>query len=239
VPSESTFGLTRRSLTRGAVWTAPAIVVGVAAPAYAASCTSAYRLNWGTTPYTTSSNSGSATVSATSGGGTPVVVTFASTITGSVNRSSENLTVPATTNIGGLGAGERGLSLRHTNISSGRSNRQTVNITFSRPVTGLSFTFTDIDSNESWLSGDFWDRIELSGVRTFVSAANVTGQGTQAQPWYLNNDDNDLGDTSSAGNVTVTYAAAVTSITVVYWSNQAGGDQRVFLGDFTFTADCS
>ena len=73
-------------------------IVSVAAPAFAVSttpCTSpkAFRLDWGTTPYTknTTTNAGTATVS-TSGGALPVVVTFTSAITGTVNRHGENLT---------------------------------------------------------------------------------------------------------------------------------------------------
>ncbi len=237
---------TRRTVTRGAAWTVPLVVVSVAAPAFAASpspCTSpaSFRLDWGTTPYTknTTTNVGTATVS-TTGGALPVVVTLTSVITGTVNRHTENLTWQSSpSNLGGLGAAERGLALSHTDISSGRGNRQTVTIEFSRAVTGLSFTMVDIDSDNRAGSNDFWDQVELSGTRNAVTATHVTGAGTLASPWHYDDNDTSLGDTSTQGIVTVTYPGAVSTITLDYWSSARGGNQWILLSDFTFKAACS
>ncbi len=92
-PRPPSAAVSRRTVARGAAWTLPVTIVSVAAPAFAVSttpCTSpkAFRLDWGTTPYTknTTTNVGSATVS-TTGGATPVVVTFTSVVTGSVTRT--------------------------------------------------------------------------------------------------------------------------------------------------------
>jgi hypothetical protein len=237
-PSGAPRAVSRRALTAGAAWITPVVVVGVAAPAFAASapCVGSFRLNWGTTAYTKNNvNSGTATVGATAGTAPPVVVSFASAVTGSVTRDAENLTVPGTLNIGGLGFFERGLTLVHSDpITGGRTNRQTVTITFSRPVTGLAFTITDIDSS----GGNWWDRIELSGVRTATPASEVDGTGVFNDPWRFDDDDTNVGNTSSRGNVGVSYAAPVSTITLDYWSTVGGGNQRIFLSDFTFTAPC-
>ncbi len=238
VPAGAPRAVSRRALTAGAAWVTPVVVFGVAAPAFAASppCVGSFRLNWGATAYTKNNvNSGTATVGPTAGTALPVVVSFASAVTGAVTRDAENLTVPATTNIGGLGFFERGLTLVHSDpISAGRTNRQTVTIIFSRPVTGLAFTITDIDSSD-----DAWyDRIELSGVRTATPASHVDGTGVLNDPWRYDDDDTNVGNTSNRGNVGISYPGQVSSITLEYWSTVRGGNQRIFLSDFTFTADC-
>jgi hypothetical protein len=232
--------VSRRAVTAGAAWVTPLIVVGVAAPAFAASCVGAFRLNWGTTAYSpvkpaTGPHVGTATVTPTSGTAAPVVVTFSSTVNNTVTRDAANLTVPPDTNIGNLGAGERGLSISHASpITAGTTNRQIVTIGFSRAVVGLSFTITDIDSS----SGNWYDRVELTGVRTATPATHVIGAGTAASPWQYDDNNTNVGITNGNGNVLVTYPAAVTSIQLDYWSTVSNGNQRIFLGDFTFTAAC-
>ena len=81
--------------------------------------------------------------------------------------------------------------------------------------------------------------MELSGTRTFTHATHVTGTGVLNDAWHYDDNDTSLGDTSSQGVVTVTYAAAVTSITLNYWSASRGGNQWILLGDLRFTAACS
>ena len=76
-----------------------------------------------------------------------------------------------------------------------------------------------------------------------MRAPNVTGTGTGAglggDAWRYNNANTALDDTSSAGNVTVTYTGPVSAINLFFYSQNAGGEHRVFLGDFTFTALCT
>ena len=87
------------------------------------------------------------------------------------------------------GSSSAGLTLVHSDpITGGRTNRQTVTITFSRPVTGLAFTITDIDSS----GGNWWDRIELSGARTATPASEVDGTGVFSDPWRFDDDDTDV-----------------------------------------------
>lgn len=237
----------RRAVTRGAAWTAPLLAVSVAAPAFAASCVSPYRLDWGTTPYgktvSMGVQTGTAQVPATSGSGTPVTVTFTSQVQGLLGgtptRHAENLTVAGALDVGGLGAAEGGLSLRHeAGHGVGVDNRQTVVISFSRPVTGLSFTIADIDSSGGLIG--FWDQIELNGARTFLPNPDIIGQGVALNPWRYKNATTPVDDDASGGNITVTYAGIVSgSITLLFYSATANAAHRVFLTDFTFTADCT
>ena len=237
----------RRAVVATGAWAVPVVLLSVPAPAFAASpaCTAPYKITWGTSAMTARTQVGNvqstvATATVTSGSGTPVTATFSSTPAGTDARDATNLTVPNVTNIGGLGAGKKGIAFSHSNITSGRTNRQTVTIIFSREVSGLSFTVTDIDSdNNNGNNNDYWDQIELSGTRSAVKPATVLGTGVLGDAWHYTNNNTSLAETSSAGIVTVTYGAPVTSITVDYWSATNGGDQWVFLSDFTFTAACS
>lgn len=236
----------RRSVVRGAAWTAPVVAVAATAPAFAASpceTTYSYRLDWGTTPYTKTGENGQAVVAAPAAGAGSINVGFTSTVSdaNTVKRPATNLSVPTTTNIGGLGATERGLRIEHSSpVTAGRANRQTITITFGRPVTGLSFTMTDVDSSNSAANNQprngWWDQVELSGVRTAVLASGLTGSGTQAAPWKMNNANVNAATDVATGNVKVTYAGEVSSIELVYWSDSSGGNQAIALSDFTFTA---
>lgn len=253
----------RRTVVRGAAWSVPVIAVATTAPAFAASpCDiQAYRLDWGNSVGQTvyaknaTTNVGTATVAGSAGGGA-ITVTLASTTVGSVSRANDNLTVSTETNIGNLGAGERGLNIAHNEgITAGRANRQEIAIRFSRAVTGLSFTITDIDSRRSNVGGwwnpryeGWYDRVELTGSRTATMAgSSVIGAGTDTNensngsgPWRHPDEDTNASNTgSSDGNVTVTYAgtiAANTPITLTYWTTLSEGNQRIFLSDMTFSA---
>jgi len=254
----------RRNVVRTAAWTVPVVAASTAVPAYAASCGSTtyrYTLSWRTVPYgTTTSGSGSTlTKTGTASvpgptGASPVIATFTSTQVGVDSRTSANLTVQAASypNVGGTGG--TGLLLQHQGISVGRNtSRQVVRIQFDRAVTGLRFTITDIDAHNasgSSQSSDFYDRVELTGNRTFtatgrgggnvyVIGAGVAGAETNASqgPWRMYNNStlaSDNGD--DAGNVAVTYAQAVQDITLTYWNARGTGNQAVFLSDFTFDA---
>ena len=63
---------------------------------------------------------------------------------------------------------------------------------------------------------DFYDRVELTGSRTFSTTARpgndgtyVIGSGTQADPWQMYNNNIIATDNNDAsGNVAVTYAGS-------------------------------
>lgn len=252
---------TRRTLVRGAAWSVPVVSLAAAAPAFAASCVKVYdfRLDWNgpSTSYSknAATNVGTAVVTGP-GGSSPLNVTFTSTTSGSLSRASDNLEISSETNIGNLGAGERGLNISHsTGITAGRANRQIVAIAFSRAVTGLSFTMTDIDSN-SGNGNNWWDRVELDGTRTAAAVSRggnngnyVIGAGTNTNentttsgPWRFYDGDSNIanfGAGSNVANLTVTYAGTIpanTPINLTYWSSTGGGNQRIFLTDLTFKA---
>ncbi|HSF34939.1 MAG TPA: hypothetical protein VLA70_02440 [Nocardioides sp.] len=228
----------RRTVLRAAAWTAPAVSVAVAVPAYAAcSPTSAapasYTLRWGAGTYTRSSAaSGSAVVPGSVVGAEPVNVTITSSVSSTkVRRTAQNLAGSA-----------QGLELHHASaITAGREHRQVVTFSFSREVTGLSFTIKDIDSDKD----GWWDRVELSGSRQATPRLRngkdkgpyVVGSGVQGDPWHYYDGDTVLdnaGDTR--GQVDVRYTEPVSVIALTYWSSVGGSNQRIWLSDFSFTA---
>lgn len=250
----------RRTVVRGAAWSVPVVSMAATAPAFAASTcisrSSDWRLDWGTSAWTVSkptadgTHTGVATVVGPANS-TPITVTFTSTMvraSGSARRASDNLTVPTTTNIGNLGANARALNIAHDDgIVAGRDDyRQEIRISFSRAVTNLAFTITDIDTQTSAWS----DRVELSpSVSTEVSptGSEVIGRGLDESessnnrgPWRRTANDNIDNAGDNSGNVNVTYASraagAGNAFTLTFWTAIGGGNQRIFLSDFTFTA---
>jgi hypothetical protein len=234
----------RRTVLRAAAWTAPAVSVAVAVPAYAA-CSPAtplsasYTLRWGSRTYTRSGvGSGSASVPGSVVGAQPVNVVVTSTVSsGKVVRTGQNLQGSA-----------QGLELHHASpVTAGLENRQTVTFTFSRPVTGLAFKISDVDSRaKGW-----YDRVALSGSRGFSVnkrtftwngqvhswGDHVLGSGTLEDPWHYWNANTvveNSGDTR--GDVRVTYHEPVTTIALDYWTSTSGSNQRIWLSDFSFTA---
>ena len=256
----------RRNVVRTAAWTVPVVATSITVPAYAASCASTtydWRLDWQdnlpsdgfTTSYSVVKPNGANAVHVGTAtivgpaGSSPVTVTFRNSVVGTDRRHPTNLTVENTTDIGNLGAQERGLLLWNTNISAGRdANRQVLEVTFNRSVSNLKFTITDIDTS----SGNYRDRVELSGNRTGVATSRPgNGNGTYVVgtgyagtenndsegPWrmYTNNlAADDSGD--DRGNIAVTYNAPVTGFRLDYWNQSGTGQQAIFLSDFTFTA---
>ena len=178
----------RRTVLRAAAWTAPAVSVVVAVPAYAA-CSPAttkptsYNVNWASGVYTRSSAaSGAAVVPGAAVGAQPVSVFVTSTV--SSNRVVRMLRT--------CSALRRDSSCHHASpVSAGREHRQTVTFNFSRQVSGLTFSIKDVDSSQ----GGWWDRVELTGARTFEVAprgrrnTHILGSGVQGAPWYYYDSD--------------------------------------------------
>jgi hypothetical protein len=233
----------RRTVLRTAAWSVPAVSVSVAVPAYAAcspasATTTSYMLNWGTGLYTRSSaESGSASVPGRGVGAQPVNVFVTSKVSGDVRLTSENLAESA-----------HGLELHHASrVTAGRSNRQTVTFTFSRPVSGLAFTIKDVDSQ----SRGWYDQVELSGSRDFAVNERIVhwfgfpirvgdfveGAGTSDSPWHFYNSNTVVANTGdNRGDIRVTYKEPVTTIALDYWTSVGGSNQRIWLSDFSFTA---
>ena len=149
------------------------------------------------------------------------------------------------------GWGERGLTLAQSTDgdTTGPVNHfQTVTFGFDRPITSLSFAVGDIDAT----NGNHSDRVSLtSGATDYAHTtgtrgANLwgTGRGTSdganqtAAGAYRPSGNAIVNDnTGTEGNVTLSYANAVTSVTVRFWNNLTdGGQQWIFLKNLTFTA---
>ena len=238
---------TRRTLVRSAAWTVPVIAVASTAPAFAASpCdTQGYTLDWGNnakTTYSAPNNPGGtgtktsvATVLPPTGSGASALgVTFTSTMFGSMSRANDNLLLSTETNVGGLGQGQ-GLNMSHAAaIPTGYANRQEVTVSFARAVTNLQFSITDVDAQQNgWI-----DQVAVTGTRTGVPAAGtVQGSGTNESPWmpvYYGN----AGNNQGTGNVALTFpsVAANTPFTIAFWNLGGNSNQRIFLGNMTFSA---
>lgn len=246
---------TRRTVVRSAAWSVPAVAASMGAPAFAASpCATSYpwRLDWNgaSTSYpaapTTNAQGVRTTTATITGpvGTSPMTVTFSSSVVGDDTRTNANLRVDAGSYPDVGGTGGTGLLLQHQNIVAGRANsRQQVDITFGRSVSNLRFTITDIDSNDQFgNSNDFYDHVELSGVRTGVptnrpGGTYVIGSGVQGDAWRMYSQDLVALDNGSPnGNVAVTYSGAVQAITLVYYTSRGSGNQAIFLSDLTFDA---
>ncbi|MBM6404994.1 hypothetical protein JQN72_12150 [Phycicoccus sp. CSK15P-2] len=239
----------RRTVATGLAWAVPVVGIGAAAPKASASpCPpDSYVMSWGgsSTTYTRNSSTSATAVTDPDGAGwmPPVTLSIASVLDGRMATGNEsgsqnqNLRISSGT-VGGTSS--RGLQLEQTvtgtrNSVPGRSARQTVTFSFSRPVTGLSFTMTDIDA----VQGDFVDMVELSGAFTYsYNSTWLQGSGTQGDPlrpryW------GDRSATENLGNATITYPGTISSFTIVYWNNapsfsNADRNQIVTFTDFSF-----
>ncbi|WP_175539562.1 hypothetical protein [Nocardioides exalbidus] len=168
-------------------------------------------------------------------------MTFDSSPAGGATRYDGNLTVPATTNIGALGAGERGLAIRSGSTALTALVNQTITVRFSRAVSNLSFSIVDLDRD-----ANFWDRVTCNPVPTSsnnrpTTVAGVGDAGLEipgSGPFRYTGGTTGIDDTSNAGNVQLVYAggASFTQLQLVYWNAGSPGPQGILLSDFTFTA---
>ncbi len=252
----------RRTVLRAAAWTAPAVSVAVAVPAYAA-CSPASAVSgvvdWDARTGSgrnrravfsrTDSRNGSFTLSQS--GADALSVKVAASYSNDM-RPLDQWTMRTHSPVGGL-SGVSGLCLaQYNNRSTARAakdrrlDRGTYTVTFGRPVTNLFFTVTDIDS----LPGDYIDKIELSAVvpHTELGAkgAGVTGAGTLVSPYTPINDNRRVPDPASSagnvsadsGNVRVQFPGAISSFTITYWNDVAqfteDTTQGVWISDMSF-----
>ncbi|MCY4726643.1 hypothetical protein NYO98_10170 [Nocardioides sp. STR2] len=172
----------RRTVLRAAAWTAPAVSVAVAVPAYAAAsgpvaCADAtYEIRWAS-HYNAQSRTAVAGLVSAAGAGTvgreplTMVVSsqfFGSTVAGSTGGYSNLALSPG--NVGGTG--RKGLTIMQRatvdEFAAPRSNhRQEITLTFSRPVRNLAFKLSDIDANaepsrwEWYRDGKQWKQREI------------------------------------------------------------------------------
>ncbi len=110
-------------------------------------------------------------------------------------------------------------------------------------MTSVSFTFFDIDNvtNPGW-----GDRVSLSPQPTsFTVPAGsfIIGIGKDENedsntkgPFRSSQPNTDFADTSTGGNVTVTYTGPISSFTILYENkvNTGGTNQHIAIGNITF-----
>lgn len=251
----------RRTVLRAAAWTAPAVSVAVAVPAYAA-CSNASLVTgvvdwdaatgsgWNRRPVFSRTDSRGGSYTLSQPGAASLLVTVSAAYENEM-RPLDQWTMRTHSPVGGL-ANVSGLCLAQINNrakalkSNRRQDRGTYTVTFGRPVTNLYFTVTDIDSS----SGDYLDMIELSAVvpHTEMGAkgAGVKGAGTTVSPYTAINGNHQVPDPASStgnapassGNVRVQFPGAVSSFTITYWNDvdrfTEDTSQGVWISDMSF-----
>lgn len=241
-PAPDDLGPSRRTVTRAAAWSVPVVAAAATAPAYAASCTPLTDVTFAGWTGTISNGGLDYTQTYTPSSGAAVDMKIAAVYTGAMKGGSETAGGPALYDVfnpvGGLGKPGLGLIqsvTRRTDLAApGRSARGAYTFSFTKPVSNLRLTFTDVDQT----AGDFLDRVEISGVWAEVSrGSGVTGGGTQTSPYAGTAAYND--GTSGAGNVAVKFAGPVSSFVLTYWNAEtswSGVDrnQAVFVADVKF-----
>jgi hypothetical protein len=251
----------RRTVVRGAAWTVPVIAVATTAPAFAASPCDAISgvVDWSQVGRLNRVSSTSATYTIPdpdgTGRGEALVLTITNTFLGSNTQLGYETSSDGGDNLktisGVGGSAATSLTLHQApkresdmvNTWTTDSNKSITRFSFSRPVTGLTFTLRDIDSAD----GDFFDGIALTGATFTSSITNstyVTGTGATNSPFRAKGPDLSADNNSSRGNVEISMSS-VTTFDLHYWNleDQAGDwawnnidqDQKVFLSGFSFS----
>ncbi|MGO2748688.1 MAG: hypothetical protein ACTIA6_01400 [Pseudoclavibacter sp.] len=256
--------LNRRGVIKGAAWSVPVMAVAVATPAASASaCAQTYAgtvrfAAVGADPVNYVRGAGSSTTAGSANVVLPAVNGFTTGAVG-VTFSSSSIVSAAT---GGTYArdarnfdGNNTIApnkfaivqtVTGTSVATETPVRgQTVDISFSRPVTGLSFRLEGITR-----AATYNDAVTLTTVTGAALAATatsvgtqVTGNGTAANPWRANVENAASGTITAANSLVVTIPGTISSFRLRYnsWNgtNTAAQAQGVFLGNMTFTTRCS
>lgn len=226
----SSGGLTRRTVVKGAVWSMPVIAVAATAPAAAASpCTPSTNLD-GMRP-------GRNVITSIPfiPGGVTAAITYASNGQGGDATPGGTGTVAATNT-------NPSWNYIEIEMVSGLSQGDWVELTFafSTPVESLRFTIHDIDK----VSGQWLDEVIVSGNNagantpyTSALGSNVRGSGTAASPFNpIAWGDNPID--SGLNRVTVTFTGTVTQLKIRYRAGITGrsNNQHIGLGNLSFSA---
>lgn len=241
---------TRRTVTRAAAWSVPVIAAVTTAPAYAASCAPVLVNSARMTSYARrSSVEWTATFDPDGTGPLPGnVMTVRATYdtgmsvrndSGGANDSNDNFSLASA--VGGLGVAGLVMAQRPT-VDTPTAPLAAFGhyaFTFTRPVTGLTFTLTDIDS----ATGDFWDSVWLTPGFTWSGrAAGLQGVGTSANPFKQVGGNSAVDNAAgNGGNVTISYAGPISGFTINYSNAQTSfaanidQDQVVTIANISFS----
>ncbi len=223
--------ISRRTVARGAAWSAPLAMVAVGAPAFATSrppCqvqTNFDNLQVGTKPTTLTFLP--STITAT--------IAYASTGNGGDNTPGGTSEVARTTTTPAWNYIE--VEMLRT-LTAG--DKVTVTITFTQAVTNLSFRIHDIDAekdrdgNISWVDHVV---VNTSGF-TYSRGTDVTGTGATADP-FRNTKFVDQAIDSGKNHVDLTWPGSVTVVSFTYKAGADGNsnNQHIGIGNLSFT-DC-
>jgi hypothetical protein len=251
---------TRRTLVRGAAWSVPVVAVAATAPAFAASPCDAitlpsFALSGGTTG-TASNGTRTWTKSLTTGTST-LTLSATSSYTGSMAMASNQSPYAhfgtaadaGNTNTVGLQMfQERGTA----NVTTPSDHAGTYTYTFTRPVTNLTFTLSDIDRYQyqegRWNPVDYYqydDRVAVTSsqgaftVQSRGSNVVTSSLGTVANPFRpIESGNIDLDE--GMGNAVVRFAGPMTTFAITYWNAfaNANADSRIqvtLLSNMSFT----
>ena len=229
MPSEFAPGIDRRALIRrlavggAVVWASPMMQSVASAQAVQSCSTGPVVLNWDA--FATNTVFSSATVAG-------LTVTITAVAGGGATLWNPNRVVRD-----GPSGGVNEKYLRFEMVPNAQNIFQTITITFSRPVTNLSFEVFDIDS----ISNPGWrDELLLptTGTTWSIPAGSAVARvGTTTPPLFRNNNNNNNVDyTSPGGNLNVFHVGSTSSLVMTYRNgNQTGGgNQYIGIGDITF-----
>ena len=238
----------------------PVIAVAATAPAYAASPCNArvgQVLDWNGNNVTFSRTGTTARAVLDPDGGGPVpslTLDVSSSYEGNMRAgtesgdTSQNMTRFAA--VGGLGVSGLGLMQATTSPSPntptgatrGYGDRGTYTFTFSRAVSNLVFTITDVDS----AANDFRDALVISGgyvvQEQALGISTVNNSNQTPNNWFQTSDNDAPVDdtTGSGGNLRIKFAGPISVFSITYWNRQSAYDsqidtnQRIFVSDMTF-----
>ncbi len=240
---------TRRTLLKGAAWSAPVVLASSAAPALAASADPCQPLpvtvDWESANYTRlSSTAGVYTIP--SSDGSTITLNVTSRFVSMQSGNPDNLALDGGTANDNLklsnfiigGTGQRGLVLhQHDRNYQGYDGYQEVTFTFSRQLSTINFQVADID----WVPGDFRDAIDPSSnlvatpERTLALSTNPSFSG-----YYRPLNSGGTENASGLSNLRLR-GSNITSFSLRYanfdtaYNSGYDRDQRVFLTDFDLT----
>lgn len=239
----------RRSIVRGAAWSVPVVAVSTAAPAFAASpcdplTITSFPMTGGSIGAASNgTRTWSRSLSTSTGASTTSTIQLSATssYTNSMARAADQgiyAHFGTTNNAGNTGTPglqmfqERGTA----SVATPSAHAGTYTFTFSRPVTNLTFTLSDIDyyaySEQTWWGGtnnfyQYDDRVAVSSSESTFTVQSRGGNivsssiGSNDNPFRTNAAGQSAGNIDldqGAGNVVLRAAGPLTTFSVTYWN---------------------
>lgn len=222
--SHQNTALSRRTVAKGALWTAPAISLAAAAPAVAASSSCVSYTGAFTQP---SYSPVRMAYTFTGSDGSTVTVSLSTRVYGGKTLMRPNLSAAGNIEYYN-GAGDLrydGLQLQQQGTGG-----QVLTFSFSQEVSNLQFTVADIDNDGT----RYRDSIVLSPAPTTVTNGRaVVGAGTTAAPLRTTGTSQVTSDTL-ANRSTVTMADPLSSFSLDFSSSTGTTAQQIFITSMSF-----